>query len=278
MTSFCESFAPFIYEGETYQTYYKVFSNLEGRSATPVVLLHDGSGLTHQCLVPHADLTARSHPVILYDQIGNGRSTHLPDKPPSFWTVDLFLAEFQHLGIEDDYYNVGHSWGGMMASELIIRSHPRGLRRFVVDGSPADIAVWNRSSKELLEKFPQSVKDALAEGPAADREAYVNALKEVYAVHGCRLQPIPEEFVSTLLNNYLGGMLKGWSIVDQSHTIDVPTIVINERYDIAQDYMVEPYHKEIPGARWIKFEDSSHTPFWEGREEYMSVVGDFLSE
>jgi hypothetical protein len=46
-------------------------------------------------------------PAVIYNQIGNGQSTHLPNKLPSFWTVDLFVDELdvilKHLSIQDDF-------------------------------------------------------------------------------------------------------------------------------------------------------------------------------
>lgn len=156
----------FPYQGETHLTYYKIFGDFQRRTRTPIVVLHGGPGLTHDYLLPHADLAEQRYPVIFYDQIGNGQSTHLPTKPLSFWTVDLFLDELanllEHLGIQDDFHLIGHSWGGMMGSEFVVRRHPKGLRRFVIADSPADMVSWDRSFKELLDTFPQSVKNALA--------------------------------------------------------------------------------------------------------------------
>ncbi len=200
-----EGHAPFPYQGETHQTYYKVFGDLENRTRTPVVVVHGGPGLSHDYLLPLADLANQSFPVILYDQIGNSRSTHLPDKPGDFWTIDLFLDEFdsllQHLGIQDEYHIVGHSWGGMMASELIVRRQPKGLKRLVISDSPSAIAKWRQSFGELLSKFPDWVKEAVANG-FADRTAYWKALQEVYAVHGCRAKPFPKDLEYSLLQTY----------------------------------------------------------------------------
>ena len=60
-------------------------------------------------------------PLILYDQIGNGLSTHLPEKKgdEEFWTEDLFHRELENLLAalkldESGYDLIGHSWGGMM--------------------------------------------------------------------------------------------------------------------------------------------------------------------
>ena len=195
----------FPYQGETYQTYYKVFGDLENRTRTPVIVLHGGPGLSHDYTLPLADLTDNSYVVIFYDQIGNARSTRLPDKPKEFWNVDLFLDEFDNLvqvfGLQDGYHIVGHSWGGMMASELVVRRQPKGLKRLVISDSPSAIALRRKSFMELLDKFPQSVKDAVAKG-FDDRPGYWKAMMEVYAVHGCRVKPFPKDLETSLLYIY----------------------------------------------------------------------------
>lgn len=66
--------------------------------------------------------------------------------------------------------------------------------------------------------------------------------------------------------------------MDRIHEIDVSTLVVNGRYDVAQDYVMEAYIKKIPGAKWVKFEESSHMPFWEEREKYMETLARFLGE
>ncbi len=197
-----EGFIPLVYEGETYQTYYKVFGDMKNRSRTPVVVLHGGPGLSHDYVLPHVDLANQSYPVIFYDQLGNGRSTHLPEKPLTWWSVDLFLDELTNLlrffGIEDEYHLVGHSWGGMMGAEYIVRRQPTGLKRLVIANSPAAIDLWTKSFGELLQAFPPSVREAVSRDPDEDRNAFYDAIMQVYAVHGCRIQPFPQDFVKTI--------------------------------------------------------------------------------
>jgi pimeloyl-ACP methyl ester carboxylesterase len=78
----------------------------------------------------------------MYDQLGCGRSTHLPEKKGhvEFWTVKLFLAELDnlltHLGIQGDYDLFGHSWGGMLGSEHAVL-HPKGLKKLILADAPA---------------------------------------------------------------------------------------------------------------------------------------------
>ncbi|KAI9000439.1 Alpha/Beta hydrolase protein [Trametes punicea] len=236
-----EGHIDFPYQGETYQTYYKIFGNFEAQERTPIVVLHG----------------EQSYSVVFYDQLGNARSTHLPDKLHTLWTIDLFLDEWEnflrHLGIQDDFYIVGHSWGGMMAAEFVVRRHPPGLRRLVISNAPAAAPMREQLFKELLQSFPREVRDAVSKG-FQDRERYSKALKEVYTVHGCRVNPVPEELEHTLLLLFgenadrtvsEARITAGWTIVDRLHLVEVPTLVINGRYDFVQDIVIKPYSDNI---------------------------------
>ena len=91
-----------------------------------------------------------------------------------------------------------------------------------------------------------------------------------------------KRIISTKFHSLTRGItfriLDGWTIIDRLHLIEVPTLVLNGRYDIAQGYVTQPFSDNIPNSTWVTFENSSHTPFWEEREQYMQVVGDFLGK
>ncbi|KAI0833597.1 proline-specific peptidase [Trametes gibbosa] len=285
-----DGFIDFPYQGEVHQTYYRIFGDLENRTRPPVVALHGGPGISHDYIIPIADLTDQSYPVIMYDQIGNARSTHLPDKPPTFWTIELFIDELEnllkHFGIQDGYHIVGHSWGGILGSEFSVQRQPAGLRRLVISNSPPSIALWAESNKEINKNFPQAVQDAL-EKQFENREAYWNAVKEMYAFHGCRVKPFPKEVEYSLLQIFAedadrsvdkARVLKDWTIIDRLHLVNVPTLVISARHDVGQVKIMKPFADNIPNAKWHIFQDSSHMPFWEEREAWMQLVGTFLAE
>lgn len=193
---------PFTYDGETFNTYYVVFGDLERRTKDPLVVLHGGPGLVHDYLVPFSDLTATADiPVILYDQIGNGRSTHLRDKPSEFWKIDLFIEELANLlsyfGIQDGFSLAGHSWGGILAAEYEVQRQPKGLKKLILTNSLASIALWMKSNMQLLQTFPKEVQEGVI-GGMKNPEKYEAALRELHRVHGCILNPQPKEFVGTL--------------------------------------------------------------------------------
>ena len=66
------------------------------------------------------------------------------------------------------------------------------------------------------------------------------------------------------------------SISDRLHLVRVPTLLINGRMDMAQDYVVAPFFNHIKKVKWATFENSSHMPLWEERERNSKPVADYL--
>lgn len=56
----------------------------------------------------------------------------------------------------------------------------------------------------------------------------------------------------------------------------MPTLVLNGKYDEADDLAIGPYFWEIPHSKWVEFAESAHFPNLEQRELYMRTVNDFL--
>lgn len=283
---------------EEWSTWYRVTGDLDS-GMTPLVVLHGGPGCTHDYVIALADLAKSGRPVVHYDQLGGGRSTHLPERGGDFWTVQLFLDELDNLldslGIADDYHLLGQSWGGMLGAEHAIRQ-PQGLRSLVLSNSPASMALWASEAKILRGQLPPEVEATLdrheANGTTDDPE-YLTATQVYYDEHVCRVVPNPPEVVRTneMLNEdptvyhtmngpnefFCVGTLKDWSVVDRVHSIVAPTLLISGRFDEATPATVQPFFDAIPDVRWEIFEVSSHMPFIEEREGYLSLVEDFLA-
>ena len=189
-------------------TWYRVIGDLNSTSATPLITLHGGPGACHEYLSPLRDLaTHHGIPIIFYDQIGNGRSTRLPEKDgdESFWTESLFYSELdnliEHLGLRHRGFDLfGQSWGGMLGSTYASRQ-PHGLRRLVLSNSPASIELFSKGLSFLRAKLPEDVREVLdrceREG-RVDSEEYGTACKVFYKRHLCRLDPWPEDVETAL--------------------------------------------------------------------------------
>src|SRR3954470_15113004 len=146
-----------------HETWYRVVGDLQA-GPLPVVICHGGPGAAHDYTEPIAELSRFGRGCVLYDQLGCGKSTHLPDAPADFWRVQLFKDELvdltRHLGIAERYAVVGQSWGGMLAMEHAL-DHPAGLCGLVVADSPASIPLWVAEANRLRAALPADVQETL---------------------------------------------------------------------------------------------------------------------
>jgi L-proline amide hydrolase len=290
-----EGMAPF----GSYRTWYRVTGDLSARKA-PLVVLHGGPGCTHDYVDAFKGIATRGRAVVHYDQLGNGRSTHLRDKGANFWTPRLFLDELEnllrHLKIDGRYHVLGQSWGGMLAAEHAL-TQPKGLRALVIANSPASMELWVREANRLRDELPPQVQATLLKHEKAgttDHSEYKDAVRVFYDRHVCRVTPWPEEVARTFkaidedptvymtMNGpsefHVIGSLKEWSIIDRLERIRAPTLLISGRYDEATPAVVQPFADRIKDVRWEIFENSSHMPHVEETERCLKVVGDFLDQ
>jgi L-proline amide hydrolase len=184
--------------GKPCKTWYKVVGDLANRTHRPLVVLHGGPGLSHDYLIVLSALAAtHSIPVIFYDQIGNGLSTHLPEKngDNTFWGDKLWLDELDnllvHLDIQDDYAIIGHSWGGMLAARHAALQ-PMGLKQLIISDSPADMYDWMGALNGLRTKLPQDVQDKITKHEDArtwENKEYQDNVQIFFQEFMCRTSP-----------------------------------------------------------------------------------------
>ncbi|WP_085598960.1 MULTISPECIES: proline iminopeptidase-family hydrolase [unclassified Pseudomonas] len=282
-----------------YQTWYRITGDLDS-GYTPLVIIHGGPGCTHDYLDAFSDIASSGRPVIHYDQLGNGHSTHLPEKDPAFWNLQLFLEELDnlldHLRISNDYALLGQSWGGMLASAHAARQ-PAGLRALIVANSPADMRTWVEEANRLRQLLPEDVQQTLLEHERVGNYGaaeYLAASRVFYDRHVCRISPWPDEVARTFAQVdadptvyhamtgpnefHIIGNTRDLSIVDGLHRIKVPTLLISGRHDEATPTVVKPFLDLVPDIRWALFEASSHMPHIEERMACMGTVVKFLDE
>ncbi|CAM3351468.1 proline iminopeptidase-family hydrolase [Kibdelosporangium persicum] len=280
-----------------HRTWYRMTGRPDGRRPA-VVVVHGGPGSTHDYLLNLCSLHDAGWPVVHYDQLGSGGSTHLPDAGPDFWTVPLFLDELDNLvrqlGIADDYVLVGHSWGGVLAARHAA-NRPDGLRGLVIADSPASYPLWRQEMAVLRAGLPPEVDATLRKHEAAgttDSKEYHDAVRVFNDRHVCRIQPWPKEYLATTMEIsddptvyhamngpsefHVIGTLKDYSVVDCLPDIAVPTLVISGEYDEATPVTVRPFAERIPDVRWEIFPESSHMPHLEEPERFHATLVEFL--
>jgi L-proline amide hydrolase len=302
MTS--EGYADF--EGS--QTWYRIDGDLRRGSAAadgpaPVVVLHGGPGGTHDYLTPLADLATGGRAVVMYDQLGNGRSTHHRDRGADFWTVDLFVRELasllDHLGIAARYHVLGQSWGGFLAQEHAI-TQPAGLQSLVLSNTALSFPDFVSEANRLRADLPPGVDDTLRkheEAGTTDSEEYVEACMVFYHRHLCRADPWPDGVVAGLakidedptvyhtMNGpsefHVIGSIKDWTSLGRLDQVHAPALVICGEHDEATPALQKPLVDELTSAgnevELVVMPGCSHLPMWEQPEAYLGQVAGWLA-
>ncbi|TGO20440.1 hypothetical protein BPAE_0295g00010 [Botrytis paeoniae] len=284
------------------KTWYQIHGSLSS-STPPLIILHGGPGATHEYLLPLIDL-APSTPLIFYDQIGNGFSTHLPSKAgdEEFWSIDLFIHELDnlilHLNLQDRLIDIlGHSWGGMLAAEWAIKSsHALHLRRLILSNTLASIETYQLGISVLKKKLPENVQKVLDhadETQEYDTPEYEAAVDVFSQRHLSLARPWPPKEMKavqkwiaedpTVYGTMLGpselvvlGNLRDWTCIPNIHKIRVPTLMINGVEDEAQDVTMRPFFEHIEKVKWIVMDGAAHLSHVDQREKYMGHVRHFL--
>ncbi len=275
-----------------YRTWYRVFG-ARGLPGVPLVALHGGPGSTHAYFAPLERLSSE-RPVVVYDQIGCGRSDHPTDVD---WNVAVFRDELaalrEQLGL-DRIHLLGTSWGGMLALEHVL-SGATGIASLILSSTLADLALWNEEQLRLRGELPAEVVEVLdryEQRGEYDAPEYEQAMQAYYdrhlyrgpkpraemeawardhSVEVYRAMQGPNEWTTT-------GALTGWNVRERLGEIDVPTLVVRGRYDMCTDRVAADLVNGIRGAREIVLDESSHTPVLEETDRYLEIVGDFMRE
>ncbi|GAM91081.1 hypothetical protein ANO11243_091280 [Dothideomycetidae sp. 11243] len=295
-------------------TWYKTFGDLS--CGKPVVIvLHGGPGSTSGLSQEFRSLWPdHGLPVVVYDQIGCGKSTNLDDEKggdKSFWQVSLFVTELETVldffGLREPsspgYHLLGSSWGAMLASELAV-TQPRGLRRVILVCPGASMSLIIKGMHIRIGELPQEAQDAINEGihtQDTTTDRFQNAYRAYIQHCVIRQDPLPQVFEgyikwltskergvnSTMLGPFplvtegSVGSLRGWDITPRLHQITAKTLLINGEFDQSHDICVQPIYDRIPRVRWCTIPDASHAAILEGekiRSAFFKLIGVFLTQ
>ena len=273
--------------------YYKIFSPEKTRAR--IICLHGGPGMSHDYVLPLADLADYGYEVIFYDQFGCGRSEEPADL--SYFTIDYAVEEVEQirktLAPEGKIFLMGSSYGGALALAYALK-YQRNLLALIITGGLASIPLTVREMAKLIDNLPPWASRAIKYH--GDREDYKNpeyekAVMKFYHTYLIRMEKYPEEVTASL--NYadqrnvyrimngpneftITGTMKNWDISDRISTIKVPTLITVGEYDEVTQVVAEQIHHRIAGSKLLVFKDCSHLTMWEDRAGYIREVREFM--
>jgi pimeloyl-ACP methyl ester carboxylesterase len=233
----------------------------------PVLFLHGADGYSQW--LPFFDALAEHYEVLVPEHPGFGAS----DDPPLIRSVSdmaMFYLDFLETLDLRGLHIVGHSLGGWIAAEILIRDQSRaksltlvssaGIR---VEGVPSgDIFIWNR--EELL------------------RNVFYN---QAYADIALSLQPTAEQ-LDTMLQNRFTATKLGWQprwfnpdLEKWLHRIKLPSVIVwGEEDKVMPAAYAGLWRERLPKARLVMIKECGHVPQIEKMNETVGPLRDFLAE
>ena len=157
---------------------------LHGEGDDTLMVLHGGPGAGTPYLEPLRALAGDGVQVLLYDQLGSGRSDRPDD--PSLWTMDRSVAEVDHvrtaLGL-GRVHLLGQSFGGFLALDYVL-THPAAVRSLVLSNTAASVPEVVRHMSRLRAELDPGRYATMLRHEAAgtlEDEEYASVVADLYS-------------------------------------------------------------------------------------------------
>ncbi len=270
----------------------KIWYKVRGGNGVPLLMLHGGPGFTSFYLTPLADSLAKDRPVIIFDQLGCGRSDKITDTTLMDMQhhIDQVSALLKHLNISQfDLY--GHSFGTMLAMDFYLQ-HPENIRSLILASPCMSTKTWTEDADILMQVLPDDVRhtlQAMARGEAVDSAQVAKSLDIYYGRFYNRKKPLspyvdsslkfqslavyrhmwgPEEFVAT-------GNLVNYDRTAELRTIKIPVLFTAGEYDAARPSTVSHYKSLVPVSAFVEIMEAGHSTMTDNIDEELKAIRTF---
>ncbi len=265
----------------------------EGKG-TPIMMLHGGPGGTCKSFYQFASL-GNDRPVIIFDQLGSGRSGYHTDT--ALLKIENFVEQVEalktSLGLKEFYLH-GHSWGTALALEYYLK-HPEGIKAIIFNSPYFSTSLWKKDADTLISKLADTIQLAIKYGEINhdyESAAYKNANEVFSKNYGVRKTRLTSELDTAIskgnkfIYNYMWGpteftatgTLINYEKVQSLKTIKVPVLFITGEYDEARPATVKYFESLVPGSKFVMIDDAGHGTMHDNREQNIKAIKNFLAE
>jgi proline iminopeptidase len=272
----------------------KVWYGIMGEGEnTPLLVMHGGPGSTSRSFYQYSSI-AEDRPIIMFDQLGSGRSDYHEDT--SLLKVENFVAQVEALRKElglKDFYVLGHSWGSALGLEYYL-ARPDGIKGLIFSSPYFSTAIWDADADTLISTLPDSIQSAIKkEEETRDflSAEYLHA-NEVFAKNfGLRktrlsseLDTVPSESNSFIYNYMWGpteftatGTLKNYDRLTELKEVKVPTLFMTGEFDEARPSTVRYFQSLAPNSKFVMIKGAGHSTVHDNKDQTINAVREFLN-
>lgn len=279
---------------------FRLFTRTVGHGPVKLLCLHGGPGSNHTEFENFAaELGEDRVQVTMYDQLGSFFSDQ-PDfsRPENqhYLTLDYYLSELeevrQQLGL-DQFYLLGHSWGGLLAQEYALKygQHLKGLVIMsMIDNIGEYTPHVNALREQTLTPAQVSYMQGVERAEAFDDPEYQHLVDVLNRHFVCRHpENGPRQLVPTtataVYNHFQGnnefvmvGTLNGWDRRQDLHKITLPTLLTFGEYDTMPLAVARRMQRTLPHARLVLTPDGGHCHSVDNPSAFFHNLGQYLAD
>lgn len=286
---------PILKEGQGYVEVEggKIWYGIMGEgNNTPLLCMHGGPGGTSRSFYHLAELS-KNRPVILFDQLGSGRSDRHQDT--SLLKVELFVEQVKALrdGLElNEFYLVGSSWGTALALEYYTK-YPKGVKGIIFNSPYFSTPIWTEDAAILVAQLPDTIQRAIeiAERDSVfDSPSFQAANSYFASLHGRRKEYIkhPYDTVAAYGNGFIynymwgpseftaKGTLKTYDNIESLQHVAVPTLFTTGEFDEARPETVQKLSQLVSESEFVRIPNAAHFTLNDNRPAVVKAMKKFL--
>lgn len=282
-----------IKEGENFlevsggKIWYKIIGSGD---KTPIVMLHGGPGFPSYYLTPLFEL-AKDRQIIVYDQLGCGRSSNLQDT--TLMNIDSQLHDLKALLDKlhvKDFYLYGHSYGTMLAVDYYLKNKKKP-KAIILASSCMSLKRWEQDADTLIASMDTIYSKPLINfknGIYTDTALYFKAIEKYYGsfYNHTMNANIDSSISKSNKEMYLqmwgkeefiaNGSLKNYNRINDLHKIQIPVLFTAGENDAARPTTVKYYQSLTPNSTFVLISKAGHSTMNDNPKEEIKAISDFI--
>ncbi|MGM8215862.1 alpha/beta fold hydrolase [Bacillaceae bacterium W0354] len=265
--------------------YYEVHGKEDGET---IFFIHGGPGMS-DCrgdVKTFASL-GDTYRLVFLDNRGSGRSEEVGPYTHEQWTADIDALR-EHVGAEKIHV-FGGSYGGFLTLEYVLR-YPNRVKSIMLRDTAANNKN-NHLSKEKamnsnLPGINEEMLDRLFGGEVRSNEEFKEMIRAILPLYTVNFDAKKGEeqlnniFFRYETHNYAFNVnKKTYDVSDRLKEIQCPALITVGIHDwVTPVEYSDELAAGIPNNRYVKFENSGHSPHVEERETYLKLMREFLDD